>query len=258
MRRSSPIKADPGISAAHQRWRPIDKPEMTHLARHSRAHKLKTPQPVAKSRNRRSKRRLAEAPVADRRAKLLDAIADYILSNGLADLSLRPLATAIDSSPRMLLYFFGSKERLIAQGLANIRVREQIDFKRAVSKPSAADLLESLLRDWRSAASPRREKYSRLFFEVYGLALQNPKKFPEFLEKAVGDWLPLFEQAFAAVGISPAHAKTLATLALGAVRGLHLDLLATGERKRTEAAFREMLSWFSLLVQSRSKPGGSR
>jgi hypothetical protein len=34
--------------------------------------------------------------------------------------------------------------------------------------------------------------------------------------------------------VSPAHAQTLATLALGAVRGLHLDLLATGERKRTE------------------------
>ena len=63
-------------------------------------------------------------------------------------------------------------------------------------------------------------------------------------------WLPLFEQAFAAVGVSPAPAQTLATLALGAVRGLHLDLLATGERKRTEAAFREMLRMFSLAVQS--------
>ena len=48
----------------------------------------------------------------DRRAKLLDEVADYILSNGLADLSLRPLAAAINTSPRMLLYFFGTKERL--------------------------------------------------------------------------------------------------------------------------------------------------
>ena len=111
----------------------------------------------------------------DRRAKLLDEVADYILSNGLADLSLRPLATAIDTSPRMLLYFFGSKERLIAEALAGIRAREQIDFKRAVSKPRPADRLESLLRDWRLSASPRKEKYSRLFFEVYGLALQNPR-----------------------------------------------------------------------------------
>jgi AcrR family transcriptional regulator len=201
---------------------------------------------------------MKEASVLDRRAKLLDEVADYILNNGLADLSLRPLATAIDTSPRMLLYFFGSKERLIAEALAHIRAREQIDFKRAVSKPRPADRLESLLRDWRSSASPRTEKYSRLFFEVYGLALQNPEQFPGFLERAVGDWLPLFEQAFAAAGASPAPAKTLATLALGAVRGLHLDLLATGERKRTEAAFREMLRLFSLVVRSRPKLSGPK
>jgi AcrR family transcriptional regulator len=194
----------------------------------------------------------------DRRAELLDRVANYILSNGLADLSLRPLASAIGTSPRMLLYFFSSKERLIAEALAHIRIREQIDFKRAVSKPRPADRLESLLRDWRSSASPRREKYSRLFFEVYGLALQNPEKFPEFLERAVGDWLPLFEQAFTTAGVSPVHAQTLATLALGAVRGLHLDLLATGERKRTEAAFREMLRLFSLAVQSRPKHSKDR
>jgi AcrR family transcriptional regulator len=197
-----------------------------------------------------------EAAVPDRRAELLDEVANYILSNGLADLSLRPLAAAINTSPRMLLYFFGTKEKLIADALAHIRTREQLDFKRAVSKPRPGDRIESLLRDWRLSVSPRREKYSRLFFEVYGLALQNPKEFPGFLERAVGDWLPLFEQAFAALGVSAAPAQTLATLALGAVRGLHLDLLATGDRKRTEAAFREMLRTFSLVVQSFPKQSG--
>ena len=147
------------------------------------------------------------AAMPDRRAELLDEVADYILRNGLADLSLRPLATAINTSPRMLLYFFETKEQLIADALAHIRTREQLDFKRAVSKSRPVDRMESLLRDWRLSASPRREKYSRLFFEVYGLALQNRKQFPGFLERAVGDWLPLFEQAFAAVGGSPACAN---------------------------------------------------
>jgi AcrR family transcriptional regulator len=197
-----------------------------------------------------------ETTVPDRRAELLDEVADYILSNGLADLSLRPLAAAINTSPRMLLYFFETKEQLIADALAHIRAREQLDFERAVSKSRPVDRMESLLRDWRLSASPRGEKYSKLFFEVYGLALQNRNQFPGFLERAVGDWLPLFEQAFVAVGVSPAPAQTLATLALGAVRGLHLDLLATGDRKRTEAAFREMLKMFSVVVQSLPKPSG--
>jgi AcrR family transcriptional regulator len=200
---------------------------------------------------------MKEAPVLDRRAKLLDKVANYILSSGLADLSLRPLATAVNTSPRMLLYFFGSKERLIAEALAHIRIREQLDFRRAVSRSSSADREGLLLREWKSWSSPRREKYLRLFFEVYGLALQNRERFPGFLEGAVGEWLPLVERAFA-VAVAREHAQALATFALAAVRGLQLDLLATGQRSRTEAAFQEMLRLLSLAIRSGTKSNGAR
>ena len=200
---------------------------------------------------------MKEAPLQDRRAKLLDEVADYILSNGLAGLSLRPLAATIDTSPRMLLYFFGSKERLIAQALARIRTREQLDFRRAVSRSTSADREGLLLREWESWSSPRREKYLRLFFEVYGLALQNRERFPGFLEGAVGEWLPLVERAFA-VAVAREPAQALATLALAAVRGLQLDLLATGQRSRTEAAFQEMLRLLSLAIRSDTKSNGPR
>jgi AcrR family transcriptional regulator len=200
---------------------------------------------------------MKEGPVPDRRAKLLDEVADYILSNGLAGLSLRPLAAAIDTSPRMLLYFFGSKERLIAQALARIRTREQLDFRRAVSRSSSADREGLLLREWKSWSSPRREKYLRLFFEVYGLALQNRERFPGFLEGAVGEWLPLVERAFA-VAVAREHAQALATFALAAVRGLQLDLLATGQRSRIETAFEEMLRLLSLAIRSGTKSNRPR
>ena len=71
---------------------------------------------------------MTRVSVPERRAKLLDEIVDYILSNGLAGLSLRPLAAGVDTSPRMLLYFFGSKEQLIFEALAQIRFRQQADF----------------------------------------------------------------------------------------------------------------------------------
>jgi AcrR family transcriptional regulator len=157
----------------------------------------------------------------------------------------------------MLLYFFGSKERLIAQALARIRTREQLDFRRAVSRSTSADREGLLLREWESWSSPRREKYLRLFFEVYGLALQNRERFPGFLEGAVGEWLPLVERAFA-VAVAREPAQALATLALAAVRGLQLDLLATGQRSRTEAAFQEMLRLLSLAIRSDTKSNGPR
>jgi AcrR family transcriptional regulator len=195
------------------------------------------------------------AAVPDRRAELLELVADYILDNGLAELSLRPLAAATGTSPRMLLYFFGTKERLIAEALARIRTREQVSFKRSVAMSRPADQVESLLRDWRLSASAGRQKYSRLFYEVYGLALQKRQNFPGFLERAVGDWLLPFEEALAALGVPRGPAQTMATLALGAVRGLHLDLLATGERKRVEAAYRELLRLIGVTIQSRPWDG---
>jgi AcrR family transcriptional regulator len=200
---------------------------------------------------------MKEAALPKRRAKLLDQIADYMLNHGLADLSLRPLAAAIKTSPRMLLYFFGSKEQLIIAAVAHLRTREQQDFSRALTESKPADRLESLLRHWRSWSAPGREQYSRLFFEVFGLALQNPERFPGFLEHAVGGWLALFEQAFAAAGVASAAAQTMATLALGTVRGLYLNMLASGDRKGTEAALRAMLKLFSSTVEWRVKSTGS-
>lgn len=48
------------------------------------------------------------------REKLLPMLAGYVMENGLADASLRPLAKAAGTSDRMLIYHFGNKDALIA------------------------------------------------------------------------------------------------------------------------------------------------
>jgi AcrR family transcriptional regulator len=89
----------------------------------------------------------------ERRAKLLDEIVEYILDHGLAGLSLRPLAAGVTTSPRMLLYFFGSKEELISEVLAQIRLRQQADFARAVSGTGRRK--ERFMRAWNAWSSRR-------------------------------------------------------------------------------------------------------
>jgi AcrR family transcriptional regulator len=67
-----------------------------------------------------------EAPAdggSARRREHLDAAYRYVLDHGLADLSLRPLAAAIGSGPRVLLFLFGSKDGLVAALLARARGR---------------------------------------------------------------------------------------------------------------------------------------
>ena len=202
---------------------------------------------------KRSFRETTSVPVPERRTNLLDEIVDYILSNGLAGLSLRPLAAGVNTSPRMLLYFFGSKEQLISEALAQIRLRQQADFLRALAGPGRRR--KRLLRAWSAWSSPKMARFWRFCFGVYGLAFQNPKQFAVFLEQFIGDWLPPFEQALGAAGFSPERARSLARLSLAAMRGLQLDLLATGERARIDAAFREMLALLTLA--SRGAPNKS-
>jgi len=49
-----------------------------------------------------------------RREELTEAAADYLLDHGLIGLSLRPLAAALGTSDRMLLYHFADKDDLVA------------------------------------------------------------------------------------------------------------------------------------------------
>jgi AcrR family transcriptional regulator len=187
--------------------------------------------------------KMKRLPASDRRTQLVEKTADYILSHGLADLSLRPLAASIGTSPRMLLYFFNSKEQLVTEALVHVRIREQLGFRRSLAKTKSASREELLVREWKRWSSRRREKYMRLFFEIYGLALQNPDRFRSFLPGAVHDWLPLVERALNGAE-TLRESEALATLGLAAVRGLQLDLLATGERARIEAAFRALMERF--------------
>ena len=69
--------------------------------------------------------RVPRTPDEARRAELLDAAVDYVCAHGLADLSLRPLAKAIGSSPRVLLHYFDSKENLVVEIVRNGRARQQ-------------------------------------------------------------------------------------------------------------------------------------
>jgi AcrR family transcriptional regulator len=173
------------------------------------------------------------------RTKLLNDIVEYILKRGVGNLSLRPLATALDTSPRMLLYFFGSKEHLIAEALTQARTRHQEEWTRFLM--ARGKRRGRLALAWEVWSSEENKWLMWFFFEVYALAMRNRKRFPGFLEGMVKDWLPFFEQAVEEAGAEPRQVTPLATFILATIRGLHLDLLATDEKDRVDGAFREML-----------------
>lgn len=170
---------------------------------------------------------------AGRRDELVGRAADYAYATGLSDLSLRPLAEAVGVSHRTLLHHFGTKEGLLAAVLREIRARERL----MLAADHDGELVDALCRSWKRLSAPEHEPFFRLYFEVQALALRDPGAYPGFLEEAVAEWVGTLEALFAREGLPPERGHALATLGFATVRGLLLDLLATGDRARVDAAF---------------------
>jgi AcrR family transcriptional regulator len=170
----------------------------------------------------------AERAPSARREELLDAAYAYVLEHGLADVSLRPLAAAVGSSPRVLLFLFGSKDGLVRALLARARADElaALAGSRSSSDGGAA------VWDWLVAAEHRA--LLRLWVEAYARSLVDPDgPWGGFAERTVADWLDV---------LAPAGDDADRTLLLAVLRGALLDLLATGDAERTTAAVRRFLS----------------
>jgi AcrR family transcriptional regulator len=169
-----------------------------------------------------------------RRAELLDRAVDYVCHTGLAELSLRPLARAVGSSPRVLLYYFGSKEQLVVEIIRRGRARQRemmMDLKLTDVRPR--EVARALWREW---SKPEWEPLTRLSFEVYALSLNDPQRFPGYLERSVGEWLDALEYCTKLPGRTRAQSQALGTLLIAGFRGFLLDLLATHDRARINRA----------------------
>jgi len=168
-----------------------------------------------------------------RRLELLDAVVDYAVENGFSELSWRPVAAALDVSTNTLVHHFGSKEHLLVAILG--RLRERILAATAELLGAQHDLAAAARAAWEQTLQPARAAEFRLFFAVYGRALQAPEQFADFLDRVVADWMAALRAA-QGPDVAPAVADREATLVIATLRGLLLDLLTTGDRARVEGA----------------------
>jgi len=175
--------------------------------------------------------------MSDRRDDLLRQAYAYALEHGLADLSLRPLASAIGSSPRVLLFLFGSKDGLVRELLARARA-DQLEL---LARTSGRSLPEVATAVWSWLAAPEHRALLTLWLEGYGRSLVAPDgPWAEFARTTVDDWLKVLADAQPDPATPAAEAQR--TLVLAVLRGALLDLLATGDVERTTAAVRTIMA----------------
>ena len=177
-------------------------------------------------------------PGSPRRAELLSACYGYVLEHGLAGLSLRPLAAATGTSPRVLLYLFSSKEQLVRELLARAR-HEQISLMTGLLDPGITDGGFEALADklWDLLSSPGQRPMVQLTYEAFLRSVsRDPGPWEGFAAETARAYRELLIRA--QPGTHPARAEARATCTLALIRGLLLDLLADGDTDRVTAAWR--------------------
>ena len=185
------------------------------------------------------------------RARLLAAVIAHLQRVGVTDLSLRELAAAIGTSHRMLLYHFGSRAGLLVAVVQAVEEAQRAFLADLVAESGGSrdDAARAL---WRRLADPALWPSERLFFELYVQALRGRPGTAGLLDDIVEAWVrPLVADA-PRYGLDPAHARDDARLGVAVVRGLLLDLLATGDRAGVDAAFERFLALHAAADRARS------
>ena len=182
----------------------------------------------------------AVRPDSARKRQLLDAAYDYVMERGLTELSLRPLAEAIGSSPRVLLFLFGSKDGLVQALLDRARADELALLADVETKGGLAEVGR---RVWRWLAHPDHRRLLTLWAEGYARSLVNPAgPWADFARRTVQDWLDILAAAQPPRRRRTARGVVERTLLLAVLRGALLDLLATGDIELSTAAVNAHLS----------------
>ncbi len=169
----------------------------------------------------------------------------YALEHGLGDLSLRPLAAAVGSSPRVLLYLFGSKDGLVRALLARARtdeldllhrLRVRDDAGAVTGLPAAATEI------WTWLTAENHRALLTLWVEGYARSLVDPHgTWAGFARSTVDDWLTVLADAQPPTERDSRVGIAQRTLILAVLRGALLDLLATGDVDRTTTAVHQQL-----------------
>jgi AcrR family transcriptional regulator len=184
----------------------------------------------------------------ERRADVLNEMADYLLGNGMSDATLRPAAAALGTSARMLLYHFRSKEDLLVEALREVRRREVAMLGQELARLPRGSVAEVMRAIWRWYSSPDRTPYLKLFFEAWGVSLHRPFLYEGFLREVKRDLVDVMVPVIQGYGYPQRQAAAIATFFVATFRGLLIDLVANEDDSRLDDAMEIFVGTTEVMV----------
>jgi AcrR family transcriptional regulator len=169
---------------------------------------------------------------------LLRTMAGHVLANGLSTASLRPLARAANTSDRMLIYHFGSKDALIRQLLQHIAGQMAQGLSQALPPRPANSVGECALQLRALLRTPDFRPYSRLWLDIVGAAARGDERYAETGKAIIDGFLDWIAHRLPeALPDKPGVAQLLLAVVEGS---LVMDALGHGETgDRAIATFAE-------------------
>ncbi len=189
-----------------------------------------------------------------RRDDLAEAATDYVLAHGLMDLSLRPLAAALGTSDRMLLYHFDSKDDLVATVL---RVANDRSVARVAALPPAPDVRTAVRELWRVVTSPALDRCQGMYVEAAALGLLGREPYARVVREANGRWVRALTGHLVASGVPAERADRVTVLVDAAFMGFQLDLPIEEDLRKVDEGVSDLADAVAVLSGTTDRPGAA-
>jgi len=176
------------------------------------------------------------------RPQILAACAQVAMAGHLRELSLNRLSQAVQVSPRMLIYHFGSAEALISETLIGVQRLMRSKLQSSLVRDQSRDARKALRALWDHCTSADMLPFFRSYYFFISESLAEPGLNAAFIEFSI-DWLRDWIKTCLA-DHQPSLSEADYSVVSGVLRGLLIDVLATGDRQRTTTAYQAFLDRF--------------
>jgi AcrR family transcriptional regulator len=156
-----------------------------------------------------------------RREQLLDQVTDHVLEHGLIGLTLRPVAAAIGTSDRMLIYHFGGRDALVSAvvGRANARATAAVE-----AMPRAPSVRSAVNRLWSAYGAEPLNSCLDVYVQAAATGLFGSEPYLSEARASNRRWAVALGEYLARSGAPRRRVSRIVTLVDSGLYGFHLDL----------------------------------
>lgn len=156
-----------------------------------------------------------------RREELLDQVTDHVLEHGLIGFTLRPVAKAIGTSDRMLIYHFGSRDQLVAEATTRAcdRAREVVE-----TLPPADGVRAAVETLWQTYQRTSMRRSLDVYVQAAATGLIGHEPYRSVVRASNQRWVATIRDYIVRSGATEERAARVVAMIDSALFGFLLDL----------------------------------